>query len=65
MILISDEQILLPDRAMSRAVQAYLKMCSLEFTTQERFNAEQMSPLAGKSGSQFNSTTRLIISHCF
>lgn len=44
---LEDEQILLPDRAISRAVQAYLKMCSLEFSVEERPNAEQMSPLPG------------------
>lgn len=44
---LEEEQILLPDRATSRSVQAFLKMCSLEFTVEERFNAEQMSPLHG------------------
>lgn len=45
---LEEEQILLPDRALSRAVQAYLKMCSLEFTLEERFNAEEMSPVSGQ-----------------
>lgn len=38
------EQILLPEVATVRSVQAFLRMCSLEFTVDQRANAEQMSP---------------------
>lgn len=38
------EQILLPDNANCLAVQAYLKMCNLEFQIEPRSNAEYMSP---------------------
>ncbi|XP_053973885.1 metaxin-2-like isoform X4 [Hylaeus anthracinus] len=38
------EQILLPDSANCLAVQAYLKMCGLEFQIELRSNAEYMSP---------------------
>jgi metaxin len=38
------DQILLPDNANCLAVQAYLKMCNLEFTVESRWNAEHMSP---------------------
>lgn len=38
------EQILLPDNANCLAVQAYLKMCGLEFQIEPRKNAEYMSP---------------------
>ncbi|XP_015593745.1 metaxin-2 isoform X4 [Cephus cinctus] len=38
------EQILLPDNANCLAVQAYLKMCGLEFQIEPRSNAEYMSP---------------------
>ncbi|XP_012274133.1 metaxin-2 isoform X2 [Orussus abietinus] len=38
------EQILLPDNANCLAVQAYLKMCGLEFQIEPRHNAEFMSP---------------------
>ncbi|KAL7292973.1 hypothetical protein TKK_0013423 [Trichogramma kaykai] len=38
------EQILLPDNANCLAVQAYLKMCNLDFTIEPRWNAEFMSP---------------------
>ncbi|XP_058806612.1 metaxin-2-like isoform X2 [Phymastichus coffea] len=38
------EQILLPDNANCLAVQAYLKMCNLEFQIEPRWNAEYMSP---------------------
>ncbi|XP_031779549.1 metaxin-2 isoform X3 [Nasonia vitripennis] len=40
------EQILLPDNANCLAVQAYLKMCNLDFTIEPRWNAEYMSPSA-------------------
>lgn len=38
------EQILLPDNANCLAVQAFLKMCKLEFQIEPRKNAEFMSP---------------------
>ncbi|KAJ8926104.1 hypothetical protein NQ315_009961 [Exocentrus adspersus] len=38
------EQILLPDNANCLAVQAFLKMCHLEFQLELRANAESMSP---------------------
>ncbi|XP_045457536.1 uncharacterized protein LOC123667741 [Melitaea cinxia] len=38
------EQILLPDNASCLAVQAFLKMCSLPFEVEMRWNAEFMSP---------------------
>lgn len=38
------EQILLPDNANCLAVQAYLKMCYLDFEVEPRPNAEAMSP---------------------
>ncbi|XP_014486028.1 PREDICTED: metaxin-2-like isoform X2 [Dinoponera quadriceps] len=38
------EQILLPDNANCLAVQAFLKMCQLEFEIEPRKNAEFMSP---------------------
>ncbi|XP_064083343.1 metaxin-2-like [Macrobrachium nipponense] len=38
------EQILLPDNANCLAVQAFLKMCHLNFTLDMRGNAEHMSP---------------------
>ncbi|XP_043462478.1 metaxin-2-like isoform X2 [Leptopilina heterotoma] len=38
------EQILLPDNSNCLAVQAYLKMCNLEFQVEPRRNAEYMSP---------------------
>ncbi|ENN81246.1 hypothetical protein YQE_02340, partial [Dendroctonus ponderosae] len=38
------EQILLPDNANCLAVQAFLKMCNLEFQVEPRANAEDMSP---------------------
>ncbi|XP_037075469.1 metaxin-2-like [Pollicipes pollicipes] len=38
------EQILLADSAQCVAVQAFLKMCSLEYTVEQRANAENMSP---------------------
>ncbi|CAG9766297.1 unnamed protein product [Ceutorhynchus assimilis] len=38
------EQILLPDNANCLAVQAFLKMCNLEFQVEPRSNAEFMSP---------------------
>ncbi|XP_008195251.2 metaxin-2 isoform X2 [Tribolium castaneum] len=38
------EQILLPDNANCLAVQAFLKMCNLEFQVEPRANAEAMSP---------------------
>ena len=41
------EQILLPERANVTAVQAFLKMCQLHFLTQQRANAEFMSPSGG------------------
>ncbi|XP_023246180.1 metaxin-2 [Copidosoma floridanum] len=40
------EQILLPDNANCLAVQAYLKMCNLDFQIEPRWNAEFMSPSA-------------------
>ncbi|XP_053973883.1 metaxin-2-like isoform X2 [Hylaeus anthracinus] len=42
------EQILLPDSANCLAVQAYLKMCGLEFQIELRSNAEYMSPSGNK-----------------
>ncbi|RWS31482.1 Metaxin-2-like protein [Leptotrombidium deliense] len=38
------EQILLPESANCRSVQAFLKMCNLRFNVEMRANAEQMSP---------------------
>ncbi|KAI1280853.1 Metaxin-2 [Halotydeus destructor] len=38
------EQILLPDNASSRSVQAFLNFCSLNYQVDMRSNAEQMSP---------------------
>ncbi|XP_067003916.1 metaxin-2 [Anabrus simplex] len=38
------EQILMPDNANCLAVQAYLKMCGLNFEVEPRSNAEFMSP---------------------
>lgn len=38
------EQILLPDNANCLAVQAFLKMCDVEFQIEPRSNAEYMSP---------------------
>ncbi|KAI7815280.1 metaxin [Rhyzopertha dominica] len=38
------EQILLPDNANCLAVQAFLKMCNLDFQVEPRANAEFMSP---------------------
>ncbi|OAD53116.1 Metaxin-2 [Eufriesea mexicana] len=38
------EQILLPDNANCLAVQAFLKMCDLDFQVEPRRNAEYMSP---------------------
>ncbi|XP_043515552.1 metaxin-2-like isoform X3 [Frieseomelitta varia] len=38
------EQILLPDNANCLAVQAFLKMCGLDFQIEPRSNAEYMSP---------------------
>lgn len=38
------EQILLPSNASSLAVQAFLKMCGLNFEIEMRPNAEHMSP---------------------
>lgn len=38
------EQILLPDNANCLAVQAFLKMCNLDFQIESRPNAEFMSP---------------------
>lgn len=38
------EQILLPDNANCLAVQAFLKMCGLDFEVEPRSNAEYMSP---------------------
>ncbi|KAJ8965385.1 hypothetical protein NQ317_006459 [Molorchus minor] len=38
------EQILLPDNANCLSVQAFLKMCHLDFQVEPRANAEQMSP---------------------
>lgn len=38
------EQILLPDNANCLAVQAFLKMCNLDFQVEPRPNAEAMSP---------------------
>lgn len=38
------EQILLPDNANCLAIQAFLKMCDLEFKIEPRRNAEFMSP---------------------
>ncbi|KAK2577004.1 hypothetical protein KPH14_011966 [Odynerus spinipes] len=38
------EQILLPDNANCLAVQAFLKMCNLDFQIEPRRNAEYMSP---------------------
>ncbi|KAG5891098.1 hypothetical protein JTB14_036989 [Gonioctena quinquepunctata] len=38
------EQILLPDNANCLAVQAFLKMCHLDYTVEARPNAEAMSP---------------------
>ncbi|GJQ66130.1 hypothetical protein Trydic_g4195 [Trypoxylus dichotomus] len=38
------EQILLPDNANCLAVQAFLKMCNLDFQIESRPNAEYMSP---------------------
>lgn len=40
------EQILLPDNVNCLAVQAYLKICNLEFQIEPRWNAEYMSPSA-------------------
>jgi len=45
------EQILLPDNANCLAVQAFLKMCGLDFEVVPRNNAEYMSP-SGKRYSQ-------------
>jgi metaxin len=47
------EQILLPDNANCLAVQAFLKMCGLDFEVVPRNNAEYMSP-SGKRNSQFS-----------
>ncbi|XP_054157007.1 metaxin-2-like [Oppia nitens] len=41
------EQILLPEVATVRACQAFLRMCGLPFTIDQRANAEQMSPSGG------------------
>lgn len=41
------EQILLPEVATVRSVQAFLRMCSLKFSVDQRANAEQMSPSGG------------------
>lgn len=38
------EQILLPENANCLAVQAFLKMCNLDFKVEPRANAEFMSP---------------------
>ncbi|XP_022336981.2 metaxin-2-like [Crassostrea virginica] len=38
------EQIILPDQANCLAVQTFLKMCNLPFTSELRTNAEEMSP---------------------
>lgn len=38
------EQILLPENANCLAVQAFLKMCNLDFQVEPRANAEFMSP---------------------
>ncbi|XP_014262248.1 metaxin-2-like isoform X1 [Cimex lectularius] len=38
------EQILLPDSANCLAVQAFLKMCQLNYTVEYKVNAEEMSP---------------------
>jgi metaxin len=38
------EQILLPEVAAVRSVEAFLRMCSLHFNVDQRANAEQMSP---------------------
>ncbi|TRY68683.1 hypothetical protein TCAL_07237 [Tigriopus californicus] len=38
------EQILLPDNANCLSVQAYLRMCDLNFNLRQRSNAEHMSP---------------------
>lgn len=38
------EQILLPDNANCLAVQAFLKMCGIDFQIEPRSNAEYMSP---------------------
>ena len=38
------EQILLPDNAACLSVQAFLHMANLEFTIEQRTNAEHMSP---------------------
>jgi len=38
------EQILLSDNACCLAVQAFLRMAKLDFTVQQRANAEHMSP---------------------
>ncbi|XP_054280349.1 metaxin-2-like [Macrosteles quadrilineatus] len=38
------EQILLPDNASSLAVQAFLRMCNLQYEVVQRRNAEEMSP---------------------
>lgn len=38
------EQILLPDNANCLSVQAYLRMCDLNFDLRQRSNAEHMSP---------------------
>lgn len=37
-------QILLADSAQCLAVQTFLKMCSLDYTLEQRANAESMSP---------------------
>jgi len=47
------EQILLPDNANCLSVQAFLKMCGLDFEVEARSNAEYMSP-SGKQHFHFN-----------
>lgn len=47
------EQILLPDNANCLAVQAFLKMCGLDFEVEPRSNAEYMSP-SGTQNCKFN-----------
>lgn len=61
------EQILLPDNANCLAVQAFLKMCKLEFQIEPRKNAEFMSPSGRvpfiKCGSKLISEFDGIVTH--
>ncbi|XP_020286133.1 metaxin-2 isoform X4 [Pseudomyrmex gracilis] len=61
------EQILLPDNANCLAVQAYLKMCQLDFQIEPRKNAEFMSPSGRvpfiKCGSKLISEFDSIVAH--